>query len=132
MLAAPSPEPVRESQEVLLVDCVEHLHHRPLDDLVLQRSDPERPQPPIGLWDPHPTNRHRPERAAVHPRVQILQIALQVLSVLVPRDPVHPGSRARAQGPIRRLQALHGHVMQQRGEPHCPIARFRTHASQVR
>ena len=43
MLAASGPEPVREPQKVFLVDRIEHLHHRTLDDLVFQRSDPKRP-----------------------------------------------------------------------------------------
>ena len=44
MLRAPRPKPVRETKKVLLVDGVQHLDHRPLEDLVLQRGDPERPQ----------------------------------------------------------------------------------------
>jgi hypothetical protein len=40
MRTPPRPEPIRETEEVLLVDCVQHLDHRPLDDLVLQRGDP--------------------------------------------------------------------------------------------
>src|SRR5512144_1731052 len=44
MRAAPRPEPIRETPEVHLVDGVEHLDDRPLNDLVLQRRDPQRPQ----------------------------------------------------------------------------------------
>ena len=47
MRAAPRPKPVREAEEVRLVDGVQHLDDRPLEDLVLQRGDPERPQPPV-------------------------------------------------------------------------------------
>src|SRR6266581_5977436 len=36
MRAAPWPEPVREPEEVCLVDRVQQRDHRPLDDLVLQ------------------------------------------------------------------------------------------------
>ena len=39
MLTAPRPEPVREAQEILLIDRVEHFHHCPLDDFVLQCGD---------------------------------------------------------------------------------------------
>jgi hypothetical protein len=49
MWAAPWSEPVGEAEEVLLVDGVEHLDDGPLDDLVLQRGDAERPQPPVRL-----------------------------------------------------------------------------------
>ena len=38
MRLAPRSEPIREPEEVLLVDRVQHLHHRPLQDLVLQRG----------------------------------------------------------------------------------------------
>ena len=40
MLRAPRPKPVRETEEVLLVHGVQHLDHRPLKDLVLQRATP--------------------------------------------------------------------------------------------
>jgi len=38
MRTAPRPKSVRETEEVLLVDGVQHLDHRPLQDLVLQRG----------------------------------------------------------------------------------------------
>jgi len=41
VLAAPGSKALREPQEVLLVDRVEHLHQRPLEDLVLQRATPK-------------------------------------------------------------------------------------------
>ena len=43
MLAAPRPEPVREPEEIFLVDRVQDLDHRSLNDLVLQRGDAQRP-----------------------------------------------------------------------------------------
>jgi hypothetical protein len=39
-LAAPGAEPIREPQKILLVNRIEHFHHRTLDDLVLQRRNP--------------------------------------------------------------------------------------------
>jgi hypothetical protein len=47
----PRPEAVGETEEVRLVDGVQHLHHRALHDLVLQRGDAERPLPTVGLED---------------------------------------------------------------------------------
>src|ERR1017187_5021389 len=44
--AAPWPEPVGEAQEIRLIDGVEHLHDGTLGDLVFQRGNAERPQPP--------------------------------------------------------------------------------------
>jgi hypothetical protein len=43
MRAASGPKPIREADEVRLVDRVEDLNERTLDDLVLQRCDPKRP-----------------------------------------------------------------------------------------
>src|SRR5260370_7719778 len=59
MLAAPRPEPIGETEKVLLVHGVQHLHHRPLDNLVLQRGDAERPLPPARLrYLPPPPSPH--------------------------------------------------------------------------
>src|SRR5262249_38265171 len=54
MRTAPRPKTVREAPEVHLVDGVENLDGRPLDDLVLQRGDTQRPQPPVRLRDIRP------------------------------------------------------------------------------
>ena len=43
MWATLRPEPVGKPEEVRLVNGVQHLHHRPLQDLVLQAGDTERP-----------------------------------------------------------------------------------------
>jgi len=43
VLATPRPKPIGETQEVHLVDGVQHLDDGTLDDLVLQRGDTERP-----------------------------------------------------------------------------------------
>jgi site-specific DNA recombinase len=49
MRAAPRPEPVREPEEVFLVDRAQHRGYRPLDDLVLQSGNRERALPAIRL-----------------------------------------------------------------------------------
>ena len=46
MRAALGPEPIGEAEEVLLVDGVERLDDCPLENLVLQHGDAERPLPP--------------------------------------------------------------------------------------
>jgi len=61
VLAAPRPEAVAEPQEVCFPDCVQHLDHRALDDLILQCRDAERPLPPVRLGDGHPPRRQRPD-----------------------------------------------------------------------
>jgi len=52
--AASRPEPVRDSEEVFLVDRVQQRDHRPLDDLVLQGRNRERALPAVrfGYVDP--------------------------------------------------------------------------------
>ena len=50
MLTASRSEPIREPEEVFFVDCVEHLHHCTLNDLIFQCGDPQRALPPIGFW----------------------------------------------------------------------------------
>jgi hypothetical protein len=54
MRAASRPEPIREPEEVFLVDRVEHRSRRPLDDLVLQRRDREWTLPAVRFWDVNP------------------------------------------------------------------------------
>ena len=43
------PKPVGEAPEVHLVDSAQHLDDGPLNDLVLQRGNAERPRPPVRL-----------------------------------------------------------------------------------
>jgi hypothetical protein len=118
MRAAPRPEPVREPEEVLLVDGVQHLDQRPLKDLVLQRGDSERPQPPVRFRDEHPPSRLCPVCPPVDPGVQIAKVRFEIWPVIPPRHPVDPRSSARADRPIRLPQTVDGHVMKKRSEPH--------------
>jgi hypothetical protein len=132
MRRASGSKPVGETSEVLLVDGVQHLDHRPLEDLVFQRGDPERSKPPVRFWYEHPASRPRPVSASVNPGVQIPKVVLEILPVFPPRHPVHPGSRVRAKRPIRLSETVDGDVMQKRGEPHIPIpARQLAHTVQV-
>jgi hypothetical protein len=55
VLTASRSEPVREPEEVFFVDCVQHLHHSTLNDLIFQRGDPQRALPPIRFWDVPPS-----------------------------------------------------------------------------
>lgn len=121
--SAAGPKPVGEPQEVRLVDGVEHLDDGALDDLVLQRGDPERPQPPVRLRDVHPARRLGPVGAPLNPCVQIPKVLLQVLPVGLPRLAVDPGGRPRAQRPIRAAEAINVDVVHERGEPRVPVLR---------
>ena len=131
MRAAARPEPIGEALEVRLEHGIQHLRQRPLDDLVLQRRDPQRAQPPVRLGNVHPPHRRRPVPPRLHPRVQVPQIALQVLRILRPPHPVRARRRVLTQGRERRPQPVEGDVMQQRGEPRLliPYSNF-THTIQ--
>jgi hypothetical protein len=121
MRAATRPEPIRKAKEVRLIDGVQHFDHRPLEDLVLQRSDPERPLPPVGLRYEHPPRRPRPVCAPVDPCVKVPKVLLEILPVVLPRDPVHPGSGLGLKRPVGRPQAIDVNVVQERGEPRFPV-----------
>jgi hypothetical protein len=90
MRAASRPEPIREPEEVLLVDRVEHRSRRSLDDLVLQRRDRERALPAVRFWDVNPPRRQCPIRSPLDPCMQILKPALKVCLVVLAGQAVHP------------------------------------------
>ena len=114
---APRPEPVGETQEVLLVDGVQYLDHRPLEDLVLQGGDAERAKPPVWFWYVHPTRRARPVGTAVDTAEQVFEVRSEILPVGVPRHLVHPWCSLGVDGHKSRPQAVQVDVMQQCGEP---------------
>src|SRR5580658_6119515 len=117
MWTTPRPKPIRETQEILLIDGVQHLNQRPLDDLVLQRGDPERPLPPVRLRYEHPPSRYHPVRAPMHTSMKLLEVLLKVMPVLAPRHPIDPWSSVRSDRPVCRPETINGDVVQERGEP---------------
>src|SRR5438552_12106510 len=131
MRTTPRPETIREAPEIHLVDSVEHLHDGPLNDLVLQRGNTQRPQPPVRLRDVHPPTRLRPVPPRLHPSMQILKVNLQVLPVPGPRHPVHPRRRLRADRPIRGPEPTLADMVQQRREPRSLVPScYLTHTAQ--
>jgi hypothetical protein len=121
VLGAPRSEPVGEAEEVRLVDRVQHLHQRPLDDLVLECRDAERPLPAVGLRDVLPPRRLRPVAAAHHAAVQVADVAIERARILLPRHPVDAGSRPCLELMEGPGQQLRRHVVHQRGEPFIPV-----------
>src|SRR5277367_3593866 len=117
MWTTPRSKPIRETQEILFVDGVQHLAQSPLDDLVLQRGDPERPWPPVRLRYIHPPSRSRPVRAPMHTSMKILEVLLEVMPVLTPRHPIDPWSSIRSDRPVRHPETINGDMVQERGEP---------------
>ena len=117
--AAPRPEAVTETHEVGLVDGVQYLGHRALDDLVLQSRDAERPATAIAFGDVGAAYRFGPVLPAMDPVVQAPKIALQLLLVLIHRHPIHPGTGRASLPPERPFERGNINVMQQSREP-CP------------
>src|SRR6266508_1476013 len=125
--AAPQPKTIGEAKKVGLVDRVQHLDRRALDDLVFQRGDAQRPQPPVGLGDVRPLDRLRSIRPALQPFGQVREVRLEGLPVVLPRLPVDPGGGVPLQRVVRRPQMLDVvDVVQQRREPHrlVPLSNF--------
>src|SRR6266576_1012579 len=122
MLASPWPEPVRKAEKIRLVDGVQHLDRRTLDDFVFQRRYSERSLPPVGLRDIHSTHRLGSVRSAFKPFREILEVLLQFLAVVPPRLPVHARCGFLLQtevGHTKRFQVVD--VVQKRREPHLLI-----------
>ena len=93
MLSAPGPKPVRESEEIFLIDRVQHLVSRSLDDFVFQGGDREWALSAIRFRYVPSLARQRPVCSPLDPRVQILEIALEICRVGLPCQPVHAGGR---------------------------------------
>src|SRR5437867_964698 len=122
MRTAPRPEPVREPEEVDLIDRVQDRDDRALDQLVLQRGNAERPQPPVGLRDERSPDRLRPVRPSLEPSREILEIRFQALAVVPPRLAVDARCRVSLQRVVRGAQPLDVvHVVQERREPLLPV-----------
>src|SRR5467141_3531473 len=118
MLASPWPEPIRESEKIRFVDSVPHFDRRALDDFVFQRRNSERPLPPIGLGDVHPTYWLRSVRSSLQPMGEILVIVLEGLAVVPPRLSIDTGRGFLLQtevGHAQRFQVVD--VVQERREP---------------
>jgi hypothetical protein len=88
------PKAVREAEEVLLVDRIQHLDHGALDDLVLQHGHSQRALPSVFRYE-RSTHRSCSVRASLEPQRQILKIALQVLSVVRHVSPSTPAAASR-------------------------------------
>ena len=78
MLAASRAEPIREPEEVLLVDRIQHRRDRTLDNLILQRGNRQRALSPIRLRNEPPPRWLRPIRSPMNPVVQVLDPVIKV------------------------------------------------------
>ena len=117
MLAAPRPEPIRQSEEVLFVDRIQHHHDRTLDNLVLQRRNRQRALASIRLRDEPPPRWLRPVRPPMDPLVQVPDLAVEVCLVVLPRQSIRSGGSVLPQCVERRPQHPDINVVEERGEP---------------
>ena len=112
----PGAEAIRETQKRSFVDGLQDHAHGLLHDLVLQSRNSDRPLPPIRLRDMHPSHGKRVIAAAVDPVLQVREASFEMLAVLAPRDPIHPGCRFLLQASIRLRQKRHLQVAHQVAE----------------
>ena len=110
-------EAVAEPQKVSLVDRVQHLRHRALDDLVFERGQAEGPFASVGFRDVRAEHWFGPVLAAVDVCVQALEVPLQVLLVVVHRYPIDSRTRRAPLPPERPFERGDIDVMQQSREP---------------
>src|SRR6266851_6647881 len=115
---------IREAEEVRLIDSIQHRDCRPLDNLIFQRGDAERPWPPVVFGDE--SSEHC--LCSIGPTPQspgeVSEIALQLLSVLTPRFPIDSRSRIALQPVIGFAQSAQVvDVVHEAGELHLPIFR---------
>lgn len=117
MLAASRPEPVREAEEVFLVDRVQHHYDRTLDHLVLQRGNRQRALPAIRLRNEPPPGWLCSVRPPMDPLMQVLDFAIEVRLVVLPRQPVRSGGSIPLEGIECRPQCRDVDVVEECGEP---------------
>ena len=116
MRAASGSEPIREPEEIFLVDRVQHRDGRSLDDLVFQCGHRQGALPAIRLRNVPSPGRQCPVCSPVGSRVQILEIALEVCLVLLPRQPVRSGCGILLKLVERLFEQFDTDVMEERGE----------------
>ena len=123
--AALGSKSVAEAQEVLLVDGVQYFGGGALDDFVFQcgyatEAKPTYGRAPfcaVGFCDVNTLYGLRSVVSSGYAVGQVMQVALQVLSVLLPRHTIYAGGCVSLDSEIGSLQALDGvDVMQQSGE----------------
>jgi hypothetical protein len=115
-------ESVREAEEFLLVNGVQHLPDGPLDDLVLQSRKPDRPRAAIRPRYVRPAHRSCSVRLPPQPIRKIPEVPLQILSVAAPCLPVDPRGCLSLKAPICLPETLLlADMVVKRSEPLPPI-----------
>src|SRR6266446_5169551 len=100
MWATPRATPVRKPEEVHLIDGIQDLDKRSLDDLVFQHRDAQWSLPPIGFRNIRSPCGQRSIRASCQPTSKVLEMGLQVFAILLPRHPIDARSRLRIEAKV--------------------------------
>src|SRR5690349_14713183 len=120
----PWSEPIRKSQEVLFIDCVQHLGGGALNNLVFQRWNSERAKLArfTHLLDVNSAHRLCSVGSSLESMGEILEVRLEVLNVVLPCLAVHSCSCALLNCEECRPQSLHiVDMVEERSEPLFPI-----------
>src|ERR1700674_3062690 len=91
VLAAPRTESIGEAKEILLVDGLQNVHDRLLDDLVLQTENAEWPLGAVRLRDVCPSGGARPIAAPMHSIVQVFDFLFEGFSISLPCHTIDSG-----------------------------------------
>ena len=118
VLAAPRSESIREAKKILLVDRLQNVHDRLLDDLVLQAQNAQWPLGAVRLRDIRPSGRSGSIAAPMHSLVQVFQFLFERFPIGLPCHAIGPGRSVTRERAIAPLQEIGGDVMQQCREPH--------------
>ena len=124
MRAAPGPESVRKLQEVLFVDCIQHLDGGALDDFVFQRGNAKRPKLTwfAHLRDINPTHRSCSVGSSLESMGEVLEVRLEVLNVVLPCLAIHACRRVLLNREERCPQPIDVvDMVEERSEPLFPI-----------
>jgi hypothetical protein len=114
--SASGSKPIRESEEVFLVDAVEHHDSGALDYLIFQGGDRQWPLFSVRLRYVRPAGRLRPIRSSSDPSVQIYEPWLEVYLVVLPRHAIHPRSGLALERVERLSECVDRDMVQERGE----------------
>jgi hypothetical protein len=98
--AASGPKAIRAVQKVLFVDGLQQLAQGVLDEFVLERRDAQRARLTFSFGDVDPSDRLMAVAFRLQPLEQFLQVAQQVLPVVLLGDPIHAYRRIRTEAVI--------------------------------
>ena len=111
----PGRKPVREPEEFLLEDGVQHQDSCALDNLVFQSSDRQRPLPSVRLRNIRPAGGLRPIGSSVNTVVQGLKPKLKACLVFLPCHSVHARGRLALERIERGLACIDTDMVEERG-----------------